>query len=140
MMKTKMIRTFSKLIQKESFKDRYEYLKLSGSVGRDIFGEERYLNQFFYRSKEWRNIRDYVIVRDRGLDLGCPGYEIPGKIVVHHMNPMTIEDVLHSNQDILDPEFLISTSLQTHLAIHYGDRNLLPRLSFERKPGDTKLW
>ena len=137
---TMTIRTFSKLQSFSTFEARYKYLKLSGSVGRDVFGEDRYLNQLFYRSKDWRKIRDHVIVRDRGLDLGCDGYEIPGKILVHHMNPMTIDDVLHSSQEILDPEFLISTSSKTHLAIHYGDKKFLPRLSFERKPGDTKLW
>lgn len=140
MKKTTMIRTFKELSHISSFAERYEYLKLTGSVGRDVFGEERYLNQQFYRSEEWRRVRDYVIVRDLGLDLGCSGYEIPGLVIVHHMNPISVEDIIHSNLDILDPEFLISTSSQTHLAIHYGDRKLLPRLSFDRKPGDTKLW
>jgi hypothetical protein len=134
------IRTYSHLSGLKTFRDRYEYLKLDGLVGRDVFGRDRYLNQEFYRSEEWRSIRDFVIVRDNGLDLGCSGFEIPGKIIVHHMNPMTVEDIIHSNEEIFNPEFLISTSSKTHLAIHYGDKNLLPRLSFDRKPGDTKLW
>jgi hypothetical protein len=136
-----MIRTFTELSNISSFDKRYEYLKVIGSVGRDVFGEDRYLNQQFYRSEDWRKIRDRVIVRDQGLDLGCRGYEILGNVIVHHMNPITVKDITCYNPDILDPEFLISTSLRTHLAIHYGDKSLLPpRLSFERKPGDTKLW
>lgn len=138
---TTKIRTLTNLSRLSGFKDRYNYLKLSGSVGRDVFGQDRYINQMFYQSSEWRKVRDYVIVRDQGLDLGCLGYEIAGKILVHHMNPMVVEDILpYLDPSVLDPEFLISTSSQTHLAIHYGNKNSLPRLSFNRRPGDTKLW
>lgn len=135
-----MIRTYSVLKRLRGFEKRYEYLKLNGRVGRDVFGEDRYLNQLFYQSPEWRSVRDFVILRDNGFDLGCEGYEVHDKILVHHMNPMTIEDIERNNPKILDPEFLISTSYPTHLAIHYGDKNLLPRFLTERTPGDTKLW
>jgi len=135
-----MIKTFSRLKRLRTFKERYEYLKLDGSVGNDVFGEDRYLNQNFYRSIEWRKIRDIVVVRDQGFDMGCVGYPISRTILVHHMNPISPTDIIHSNPDILDPEFLISVSVDTHLAIHYGDVKLLPRLSIDRKPGDTKLW
>jgi len=135
-----MIRTYSKLKQLPDFQRRYEYLKLNGSVGRAVFGEDRYLNQLFYRSSEWRRVRDFVIIRDNGFDLGCDGYEIYDKVFIHHMNPLNIRDIENDNPQNLDPEFLISTSYKTHLAIHYGNINLLPRLSAIRKPGDTKLW
>jgi len=135
-----MIKTYSKLAILKTFGERYNYLKLSGSVGKDVFGQDRYLNQNFYRSIEWRKIRDIVVVRDQGLDIGCDGYPISGTIFIHHMNPISPDDIIHSNPDILDPEFLISVSGDTHLAIHYGDAKLLPRLSINRNPGDTKLW
>src|SRR5690606_15599126 len=101
---------------------------------------DRYLNQRFYTSKEWRDVRNFVIARDEGLDLGVPGYEIFDKIIIHHMNPMVAEDIVHGNDDILDPEFLITTTHQTHNAIHYGDENLLAKPLVERRPGDTRLW
>jgi len=135
-----MIRNFSELNRLKTFKERFEYLKLIGQVASEIFGEERMLNQRFYKSVEWGNIRTFVITRDRGLDLGCKGYDILGRIVVHHMNPVIPDDLIHGNPEIIDPEFLITVSVETHLAIHYGDPNMLPRLSMERRPGDTRLW
>lgn len=133
-------RNFSELQNLNSFEDRYNYLKLSGKVGIDVFGEERYINQQFYRSQEWRSVRRKVIVRDGGLDLGCEGYLIAARPMIHHMNPISMEDIIDFNPEILDPEFLITVSVSTHLAIHYGDKNLLPRLSNERHQGDTRLW
>lgn len=133
-------RTYRGLVQLHSFEDRYEYLRLRGEVGRDTFGFDRYMNQQFYRSREWRDIRDEVIARDLGCDLGVEGHEIYDRIYIHHMNPMVPDDILHGNDDILNPEFLITTTHRTHNAIHYGDRTLLPRGPIERRPGDTKLW
>ena len=135
-----MIRTYTNLVKLKTFEERFEYLKLSQKVGDDVFGADRYLNQTFYQSNRWRQIRDYVIVRDNGLDLGCPGYELGARVMIHHMNPITAEDIVHGNEQILDPEFLITTSTETHLAIHYGDPSKLPKLSTIRKPGDTRLW
>lgn len=120
--------------------ERFEYLQLRGEVGSATFGHDRWANQYFYKSREWRYARDYVIVRDDGCDLGVPGYEIHADIVVHHMNPLTQEDLENGNPDIVDPEFLITTSLLTHNAIHYGDASLLPRGLTTRRPGDTTLW
>jgi hypothetical protein len=134
------LRTYRELIQLESFEDRYKYLRLGGEVGADTFGFDRYLNQQFYRSREWKRIRQIVIARDEGCDMGVPGYEIHEAIYIHHMNPMTPDDIRHGNEDILDPEFLICVKHQTHNAIHYGDERLLPRQLVERRPGDTKLW
>lgn len=136
-----MIRTYSDLIRCKTFEDRYKYLRLHGSVGKDTFGHSRYLNQDFYRSKEWKQVRNEVIVRDNGCDLGMDGYEIFDRIYVHHMNPATIEN--YRNDDIerlLNPEFLVCVSFNTHQAIHYGDESLLPQTPIERRPGDTKLW
>lgn len=135
-----MTRTFSELTRLITFADRFEYLKLNGSVGRETFGFDRWINQQFYRSKQWRDIRNEVIARDEGLDLGFPGYEIYDRIIIHHMNPITAEEIEHGNTDILDPEFLITTTHKTHNAIHYGDASLLPRPPVERRPGDTRLW
>lgn len=135
-----MIRTYSELSRLKTFKERYEFLKLEGQVGREIFGEERMLNQSFYHSIQWGDVRNFVITRDWGRDLGIAGFEIPGRIVVHHMNPVTRDELIHGSPDILDPELLITTSVETHLAIHYGDPKLLPRLSMDRRPGDTRLW
>lgn len=135
-----MTRTFSELTRLITFADRFEYLKLNGSVGRETFGFDRWINQQFYRSKQWRDIRNEVIARDEGLDLGFPGYEIYDRIIIHHMNPITAEEIEHGNNDILDPEFLITTTHKTHNAIHYGDASLLPRPPVERQPGDTRLW
>lgn len=138
--KIMMIRTHRELSRLETFEERFEYLKLKGSVGRDTFGFDRYLNQKFYTSTEWRNIRHHVIARDLGCDLGVEGYEIYDKIIIHHMNPMSPDDIIHGNNAIVDPEFLISTTLQTHNAIHYGNPGQIPNKMTDRQPGDTKLW
>lgn len=135
-----MIRTHTKLSEFSTFEDRYDYLKIGGKVGAETFGFDRAFNQDFYRSPEWRRIRDIVIIRDNGCDLGVPGYEIHSRILIHHMNPMTPDDIVHGNQAILDPEFLICVSHRTHNAIHYGDANQLATLPPDRAPGDTKLW
>ena len=135
-----MIRRYSELRHIPTFEERFEYLKLNGSVGRETFGFDRYINQRFYTSKEWRDIRHYVITRDLGLDLGAEGYEINSRILIHHMNPIVVDDILHKNDDILDPEFLITTCHNTHNAIHYGDSSLLPKPLVERSRGDTCLW
>lgn len=135
-----MIRRYSELRHIPTFEERFEYLKLNGSVGRETFGFDRYINQRFYTSKEWRDIRHHVIARDLGLDLGAEGYEINSRILIHHMNPIVADDILHKNDDILDPEFLITTCHNTHNAIHYGDSSLLPKPLVERSRGDTKLW
>ena len=135
-----MIRRYSELRHIPTFEERFDYLKLNGSVGRETFGFDRYINQRFYTSKEWRDIRHHVISRDLGLDLGAEGYEINSRILIHHMNPIVVDDILHKNDDILDPEFLITTCHNTHNAIHYGDSSLLPKPLVERSRGDTKLW
>lgn len=133
-------RSYSELRHLESFEDRFEYLKLGGSVGISTFGFDRWINQLFYRSKEWKSIRHHVILRDNGCDLGVLGYEIHRDLLVHHINPLSIKDIEERKEWILDPNFLITTSLQTHNAIHYGDVSLLPRGPVERQPGDTNLW
>jgi hypothetical protein len=135
-----MTRTFSELSQLATFEDRFEYLSLKGVVGESTFGFERHLNQKFYTSREWRLARDEVITRDYGCDLAMPGFEIHTRILIHHMNPITPEDIVHSNVDILDPEYLISVTHRTHNAIHYGDKHLLALPVIERRPGDTRLW
>lgn len=135
-----MIRSYSEMLQFKTFEDRYEYLRLRSSVGKSTFGFDRYINQQFYRSSEWKQIRNHVIARDLGLDLGVEGYEIHDKILIHHMNPMAVEDIDDGISDILDPEYLISTTHRTHNAIHYGDRSLLIQPLVERTRNDTKLW
>lgn len=135
-----MIRTYSELIQIDDFVERFRYLALRGSVGQATFGFDRHYNQKFYSSSEWRDLRHHVIARDQGCDLAFPGYEIHSRLYIHHMNPMLVDDIVHNNSDILEPEFLITTTHQTHNAIHYGDERQLPRLFVERKPGDTKSW
>ena len=134
------IKTYSELSKLTNFEERYNYLRLNGLVGKETFGFDRYLNQVFYRSSKWRSIRDFVIVRDNGCDLGIEGREIHGRIIIHHMNPITIQDITQQTEFLLDPEFLISTAHETHNAIHYGDMNLLIRESFERKRNDTCPW
>ena len=134
------IRTYSELSQIPTFEERYEYLALRGVVGEPTFGYDRWINQAFYRSAEWRHIRNYVISRDLGCDLGVEGYEIHDKVIIHHMNPMRQVDLLHGNDDIVNLEYLISTTHKTHNAIHYGDVSLLPKQYTPRRPGDTKLW
>lgn len=135
-----VLRTFSELDQIDDFVDRFRYLSLRGTVGAPTFGHERWLNQDFYQSRQWRQIRSHVIARDEACDLAMPGYEIHGRLYIHHMNPMTPDDIIHGREAILDPEFLITTMHQTHNAIHYGDEKLLPRPFVPRRPGDTKLW
>lgn len=136
-----MIRTYSELIQLGSFEDRLNYLKLNGDVGDETFGFDRYLNQKFYKSAEWKQIRDKVILRDMGCDLACRDFPIGGTIIVHHMNPMSIEDLRSNPGILLDPEFLVCVSLETHNIIHYGDvNNNNYKTMVERKPNDTKLW
>lgn len=134
------IRSYSELRKLETFDERFEYLQLRGAVGGTTFGFERYFNQEFYRSSEWKSVRRDVIARDSGLDLGVPGFDIYDRIYIHHMNPMRIEDLRSGNDDILNPEFLISTTHQTHNAIHYGSKKNLRQPLVERRPGDTKLW
>jgi hypothetical protein len=136
----KMIRTYRELNRLTTFMDRYRYLKLKGIIGETTFGFDRYLNQMLYTSKRWKETRDEIIIRDNGCDLGIEGYEIHGKILIHHMNPITIEDVEYDRDIIYDPEFLISTMVSTHNAIHYGDESLLPKLPIDRKPNDTCPW
>ena len=140
-MTTMNIRTYSELITFPTFEERYRYLKLDGVVGEDTFGFDRYLNQEFYqRDREWKRIRDFVIIRDQGCDLGVEGREIRGKILVHHMNPITKDDILKRSEFLLNPEYLICTLKSTHDAIHYGDENLLMKGPVERKPNDTCPW
>ena len=134
------IKTYSELITLPTFEERFLYLQLNGSVGKDTFGFDRYLNQIFYRSKRWRSIRDQVIIRDNGCDLGMDGYEIYGNILIHHMNPITIEDIERESEFLLDPEYLITTTHKTHNAIHYGDVSLLPIMPIERSRNDTCPW
>jgi hypothetical protein len=134
------LRRYSELSWLETFEERYRYLKLSGILGERTFGFDRWINQRFYRSQEWKTVRDQVITRDNGCDLGIPGYEIYSGLLVHHMNPMSVEDLEHGSDWVLDPNFLITTSLRTHNAIHYGDESLLPRGPVIRKLGDTTLW
>ena len=133
-------RTFSELSRIKSFEDRYNYLRLESSVGRPTFGFERYLNQRFYTSREWAAIRNEVIARDEARDLGVPGFEIHGRLIIHHMNPIAPDDIKHSEDYILDPEFLICTTHRTHNAIHYGDSAQLQTLPKGRSRGDTDLW
>lgn len=136
----KMIRTYSELIKLKTFKDRFEYLKLDGIVGEETFGFDRYMNQIFYKSIEWTSVRRAVIIRDNGCDLGVEGYEIHGKILIHHMNPINLSDIVHKTDELLNPDYLITTVLSTHNAIHYGDASLLPALPIERRANDTCPW
>ena len=134
------IRTYSELCQLSTFEERFDYLRLNGSVGKDTFGFDRYLNQQFYRSSEWKHIRDQVILRDNGCDLGVEGYEIRGRILIHHINPISVEDI-HTMSDLLmNPEYLICVSHRTHNAIHYGDESLIITAPIERTQNDTCPW
>ena len=130
------IKTYSELILLPTFEDRFRYLCLNGSVGKETFGFDRYLN----RSQRWRSIRDYVIIRDNGCDLGVEGYEINGRVIIHHMNPITIQDIERESEFLLDPEYLISTIHNTHNAIHFGDESLLIKAPVERTMYDTCPW
>ncbi len=135
-----MIRSHSELITIPDFEDRFRYLVLQGQVGKETFGFDRYINQAFYTSREWRQIRHHVIARDNGCDLAAEGYEIHTKLIIHHMNPMEAGDIIRHDEDILDPEYLITTTLRTHNAIHFGDERQLLRPFVDRQRGDTKLW
>lgn len=140
MMKTKSIKSYSELITIPTFRERYEYLRLQGLVGEETFGFDRYLNQIFYRSQKWKSVRDYVIIRDNGCDLGVEGYDIHGRILIHHMNPITVQDIELETKFLLDPEFLICTTHDTHNAIHYGDADLLITEPIIRTKNDTCPW
>lgn len=137
---TTNIRTYSELIQLPTFEERFDYLRLDGVVGKDTFGFDRYLNQQFYRSGEWKRIRNRVIVRDNGCDLGIDDYEIHGRILIHHMNPISIEDLQHMSDLLMNPEYLICVSHRTHNAIHYGDESLIVTAPIERTQNDTCPW
>lgn len=135
------IRSYSEIITLPTFEERYRYLKLEGVVGQETFGFDRYINQYLYqRSLRWRNVRNEVIIRDNGCDLGVDGYDIHGRIIIHHMNVVTMEDILNDRSWIFDPEYLICTTHNTHNAIHYGDENLLIKAPVERRANDTCPW
>lgn len=137
---TTELKTYSNVRRLETFEERYHYLRLKGQVGEETFGFDRYLNQRFYHSKEWKSIRNHIIVRDNGCDLGVEGRDIIDKIIIHHINPIAPRDLIDLSDWVMDPENLICVSHDTHNAIHYGDEFLLQRGPVERKPGDTKLW
>lgn len=133
-------RTYSELIQLETFEERFDYLVLNGEIGEITFGFDRWINQRFYKSREWRDARNFVIARDEGCDLAVPSFEIHAEILIHHMNPIGSKDIVHGDPDILNPEYLITTTKNTHNAIHYGNRSLLPKPFVSRSRFDTKLW
>lgn len=135
-----LIRCYKELIRLKAFEERYEYLRLGGIVGESTFGFDRWLNQLLYSSSEWNKIRNKIIIRDNGCDLGVEGYDVHNRIIVHHMNPLIIEDVRNVSPDIFNEEYLISCSQRTHNAIHYGNSNLLPKGPIERRPWDTCPW
>ena len=139
-MSTKMNRCYSDLIKLKTFEERYEYLKFSSKIGEATFGYERYLNQMFYGSPEWKAFRRDVIIRDNGMDLGLEGYDITDRIEVHHINPITPEMIERNDPKLMDMDNVICTSSRTHKAIHYGDKSLLPKDPIERKPNDTCPW
>ena len=134
------MKSYRELRRLNTFEERFEYLRLKGIVGKDTFGWDRYYNQRFYQSSEWKRIRDEIIIRDNGCDLGVEGYEIHGKILIHHMNPISVEDIADVSDFLMNPDYLICVSHQTHNAIHYGDISLLPRGPVERRAGDTCPW
>ncbi len=134
------IKTYSELSKLKTFEERYRYLRLAGTVGRETFGFDRYLNQLFYTSDRWKEIRNDIIIRDDGCDLGVKGFEIHERIIIHHMNPITLYDIEHETDCLVDPEFLICTILNTHNAIHYGDESLLRSIPIERTKYDTCPW
>lgn len=134
------IRTYSDLLLIDTLEDRFEYLKLDGKVGEELFGYARYLNQTFYHGAAWRDVKEQVIIRDGGYDLGVPGWKIVGHIYVHHMNPVTLEQLKANDPALWDPEFLISCSYNTHQAITWGNKALLPQVPVRRRPGDTCPW
>ena len=134
------IRTYSELITIPTFEERFEYLQLKGSVGKDTFGYDRYLNQVLYRSPEWKRLRNQIIIRDGGCDLACDGYDIYNKVLIHHLNPITVEDVLARSRKVFDPDNLVCVSHNTHNAIHYGDVDLLVTGPIIRTKNDTCPW
>lgn len=134
------MKTYTELVSIPTFEERFRYLELEGLVGRETFGFDRYLNQKFYRSPEWKRVRQEVIVRDNGCDLGVEDRPIFGKIIIHHINPISIDDLTQKESWVLNPEFLISTCKKTHDAIHYSDESILFVEPIERKPNDTCLW
>ena len=135
-----IIRTYSELITLPTFEERYQYLRLDGRVGQETFGFDRWLNQKFYKDPEWLRVRDFVIIRDNGCDLGIEGREIRSRILIHHMNPITTDDIVKRSKYLLDPEYLICTVKRTHDAIHYGDESLLILNPIERTKNDTCPW
>lgn len=137
---SRMIKKYSELKRLKTFEERFEYLKLNGKVGQDTFGFDRAFNQMFYRSKEWKRLRDYVIARDNGCDLGIEGHEIYTRPIIHHMNPITLDDIRDSSEFLMNPEYLITTIHLTHNAIHYGNSNLLPKDPIIRTKYDTCPW
>ena len=134
------IRTYSEMITLKTYEERFDYLKIGGQVGRETFGYDRYLNQILYNTKQWKKFRREIIIRDNACDLACEGYEINYRILVHHINPITVEDIINRNPMIFDPENAITTTHRTHNAIHYGDKNLLVLQPMERTPNDTCPW
>ena len=136
----KMSRTYSELITLPTFVERFKYLKLDGFIGRETFGFKRWINQELYHCDKWLKFRDKIIIRDNGCDLGVPGYDIYGSVLIHHLNPVTYEDILNQNPCVFDPENVICTQLKTHNAIHYGDDSLLILSPIERSPNDTCPW
>lgn len=135
-----IVRTFAELDRLPTFEERFAYLELGGQVGHSTFGHDRHINQTFYKSHEWRTLRDFVITRDNGCDLGVPGRDLGTSPLIHHVNAVSVDDILGREEWILDPQYLITTCHATHNAIHYGDSSLLPQVTMERKPGDTTLW
>lgn len=140
MIRMTFIRTYSELITFPTFEERFKYLQLEGSVGKDTFGYDRYLNQLFYKTAEWKRLRQDLIIRDNGCDLGVEGREIYGRIIIHHLNPITKDDIVRRTEYLLNPDFLICTTHNTHNAIHYGDESLLITSPVERSKNDTCPW
>ena len=134
------IRTYSEIITLKTYEERFDYLKIGGQVGLETFGYDRYLNQILYNTKQWKKFRREIIIRDNACDLACEGYEINYRILVHHINPITVEDIINRSPMIFDPENAITTTHRTHNAIHYGDKNLLVLQPMERTPNDTCPW
>lgn len=135
-----ILKTYSELSKLKTFEDRFQYLRLDGIVGEETFGFDRYLNQILYQSDEWKRCRRDIIIRDNGCDLGCEGFEVHGRILIHHINPITVDDIVNRNPKVFDPENLILTSHNTHQAIHYGNEDLLIRAPVERSKNDTCPW
>lgn len=135
-----IIKTYSEMMQFETFEERFNYLKLSGRVGEDTFGYDRIFNQMLYKSPRWRRVRDEIIIRDNGCDLGVEGRDIHGRVLIHHINPITLDDVLRESDSLFDPENLITVSHMTHNAIHYSDDSILIKDPVERRRNDTCPW